>query len=306
MNLRPLLALGLSMLALAFGAQAASAATSGLAFDADAGQAVPLAGKKTMVDLVCASRKADCEGKVELVPRGPAAADLGTDPIAASAELRAGPGADEEPLLGLSAAARQWIEDNGPLPVTAELEIPGADKSRPLFVEEVKSELAPPPTRTKLDRVPTMSLATASDVGSAERFEWNFDLKAGTALKLRAFRCPASAPWVLNRPAKHLFGGAAGDIRLIVSDGVGFGSFRDVDVENYTESYKDWHALRGWPEGTLFSNNFFAPLFRGGHVFMSLTCVGDRERAARIGVNNHFGDEISPSVLLPWNDPPWL
>jgi hypothetical protein len=307
MSVRPLLVLGPAALALAFGAQPAVAASNGLRFDPDAGQAIPLAGTKTAVDLACPQGKSDCVGKVELVPRGPAAADLGIDPVATSGKLTADPGEDAEPRLGLSAAARQWISDNGPLPVTAEVEGPGPDPSRALFVEEPTWVTAPDPTHKPLGVSPAHSLATASAESNFERFQWKFELKPGTAVKLRDFRCPSSAPWIMQRHAAWFPGGRPGDISLVVSDGVGFGSFKDVHAQRYSYGYNDYWLLQGWPEGDFFSNNFFAPVFKSGTVKMSLTCTNvdftEPDGAANLRVESDLHNAYPTSWLLPWNSP---
>jgi hypothetical protein len=304
---RPFLALALAALALALGAQAALAAPSGLEFDADAGQALPVAGGRTAVDLVCPGGSSNCAGKVALVPRGRAAEDLGTDPVAASGKLNAEPGAGVEPRLALSAAARRWIADNGPLPVAAEVEGPGRDPSRSLFLEEPTWATAPAPERQSLGSSPARSLATASAEPNFERFQWSFDLKPGTALKLRDFRCPSSAPWVMQRYDAWFPGGRPGDISLVVSDGVGFGSFKDVHVQKKSYGYNDYQLLQGWPEGDFFSNNFFAPVFKGGTVKMSLTCTNvpftEHDGAANLRVESDTKNPYPTEWLLPWNSP---
>jgi hypothetical protein len=307
MKTRALLLAALATLSLALWAGSASAAGNGLRFEPTAGSAIPLAGNQTFVDVECGSSKQVCAGDVELVPRGSAEEELGTAPVATSGRLKAAPGADLQPKLELSAAAGAWVEANGPLPVTADLQGPGPDPTRQFVVEDVKLVSAPAPNAKPTPSPFSLATASAEEI-HLETFEWNFNLRPGTAVALRQFHCPSDKPYVKEGTKGYGIGTAA-DIKVKASDGVGYGAFRNVDVRERQEVHP-LVVLLGWPQGDLFSNNVFAPPFRSGTFSMSLTCTSevrsvreDNTGAATQYVQSRNRNHYPTAWLLPWNSP---
>lgn len=279
---------------------AAAAQPNAFSFDRFGGQVLAVGSGKVGVEVDCGLASTnECHGRVSVLPRGEAVATLGSGPVASSRGLQADRGEDLEPRLSLDEDALSWLRQRGPLPVTVELRRrDGKTLSKSMFVARVELVKAPAPTRKVLASASDASLVTQS-------YSWDFKLKAGTAVVLRQFRCPDSASFVA-RGSKSNRAGRPGDFTVKASDGVGYGAFDIPTVKAFWEpgTSRYW-TLAGWPEGSLWHNNVFAPLFTGGTFSMTVLCTNSNPSGFDDGGGNptqekYVGPPTAASIFQVW------
>jgi hypothetical protein len=253
-------------------------------FTVGVGSVLPTEGGVTQLSVSCPGRdKGACRGSVSLVPRGQTAQALGPQALATrSFDLKTGGDADLR--LHLDADARGGLT-SGPLFVTAVLRSAGVNapvgERQEAVAHEQLQRPSAPPTKT---RAPT---ATASgDV----TYSWKYDIRPGSAIGLPDFSCPSSAPQVAEG-REHRSPGkiadiveAEGKIEVSASDGTGYAGFDRASTSRIQGGIHEWTTMTGWPEGTLFYNSIWAPLFKAGHFSLKVTCtdVGGLSGAARL------------------------
>ena len=281
---------------------AAAAAPTELKLDPASGTAMPTAGGKIELNLVCTGNgKQDCKGRVELLALGSADeldSVLAGDPVSVVVE-------DEgDPHFALSEEARQYLREAGPLPVTIAIRQPdGSTVARRSVIADLKAVPVGAPT------VSGRTGASASAVGeNTLTYTWSKKLKWGTLAVMGNFRCPASHPLVAE--GEGIWYGRAGDVKLTASDGVGYAGFDDPVAKPYWDGtflggFRAW-TMTGWYEGGLFRNSIWAPAFKDGSFQLSITCtnrpVGSNlaDPPAYMWQEPYKGIEPSVSTFLPW------
>lgn len=270
------------------------------AFAIGLGSVLPTQGGVTEVSLSCPDRdKGTCRGSVSLVPRGQTAQVLGSQALATgSFDLKAGEDVDLK--LHLAPEATGDLS-SGPLFVTAVLRSagtsgPAAERQEALAHERVYSPSV----------APTTTRALASTAGDGTTYSWNYDIPAGSALLLKQFSCPSSAPLVA-KGREHRSAGkivdivdSEGKIEASASDGTGYAGFDRASTSRIQGDINEWTNMTGWPKGGFFYNSVWAPLFKAGHFSVKVTCtdVGGLDAARILG----SWDADAPALkdFFPW------
>ncbi|MFN8217142.1 MAG: hypothetical protein U0R71_11165 [Solirubrobacterales bacterium] len=299
----PLLAAALVLIVAAFaGSATALAAAPQLQVDPASGAALPTAGGKVELNLLCAGGGGqDCRGRVELSGRG-SASGLGEVLARDTVPVRTGDTAD--PRLALDAAARDFLRETGPLPVTISISRPdgSTDSRRGAIVAMTPVPVGAPTVSRGGARIS----AVAGD--NTLTYTWSKKLRAGTAAVMGDFRCPASHPFVAR--GGGIWYGYAGDVKLTASEDVGYAAFTDVAVKPFWSQdafagMRVW-TMTGWYEGGLFRNSIWAPPFKEGSFRLSITCSS---RPIGTGLDDSPADlvqepyrGITPSIttFMPW------
>lgn len=237
------------------------------------GSVLPTQGGITEVSISCPDRdKGACRGSVSLIPRGQTAQALGSQALATgSFELKAGE--DVDLRLHLAPEARGDLS-SGPLSVTAVLRSAGISGPAAERQEAVAHERPYSPSVA-----PTMARALAATAGDGTTYSWNYDIPAGSALVLKEFSCPSSAPLVASG-REHRSPGkivdiveSEGKIEASASDGTGYAGFDRASTSRIQGALDEWTNMTGWPKGNFFYNSVWAPLFKAGHFSVSVTCT---------------------------------
>jgi hypothetical protein len=291
------------LVAACLGAASAAAAPADLKLDPVVGEALPSAGGKVQVSLVCqGDGKKDCKGRVEILGRG-AGDELGS--VLAGDKVSVDVDDQTDSRFELTQDARDYLREHGPLPVDVVVrEADGSTATRQMVIEEPKLVPIGAPT------VGHSEGATASEVDDVLTYVWNRNLRAGTAAAMGEFRCPAAFPLVA-KGGKGIYYGVGARVDLTASEGVGYGAFDDV-IEKPFWNENDFGGSRmwtmvGWWAGGFFRNSIWAPPFKAGHFRLSITCTrvdlhyaNSPDEPAWLYQEPYKGGNPSPSTFMPW------
>jgi hypothetical protein len=286
----PLLAAGVVLVVSAGSSAAGPDARPGkTTFASGLGTSLPNHNGKVLASVECdgSSVNSACQGIMQLIPRGPTRALLGTKPVAAR-YFKVRDGDDGDRLLALKRPARAVLAKE-PLRLTFRLK----PKGRPAKTRPVVVALARPVKRgAVLDKV----AITRSKAGvTTYTRNWSWDIKWGTFLKLPDWRCPSATPRVA-RSGSSSWGGE-GKLDARAGEGTGYSGFDHAHTAFFINAnFYNWFSMNGWPEGGWFYNSVWAPAFKNGHFELTVTCTDAAEFDA--AYTNQGNDER----FFPWKN----
>jgi hypothetical protein len=274
-------------------------------FSRGTGAVLPTKDGVTHVRVDCARggkvKKGSCTGSVSLVPRGQTADKLGSHPIASKGFfLRAHHGVTL--VLRLNQGARGALAQ-GPLLVTAILRKTGLSErpvaQRPAAIVRPQAFKAPP-------QAPHARHVPGSRGSNNIEYSWDWTIPAHHYMVLNDFKCPNSAPRVAwdGRQVGFISSYKA-KVEVTAGDGVGYSGWDHVDTTASTfnvdapyNSKVKMTNMIGWPEGGLFYNSIWAPVFSDGSFSLKVTCTNAApENSARVHADSggkHYEN------FLPW------
>jgi len=137
-------------------------------------------------------------------------------------------------------------------------------------------------------------------------YSWDWTIPSHHYMPLKDFKCPASAPRVAADGRQIGFiSSYEAKVEVKADDGVGYAGWDHVDTTANTFTVPAPYNSRvkmtnmiGWPEGGVFYNSIWAPVFSDGDFSLKVTCTSAApENSARVFADSggkHYEN------FLPW------